>query len=98
MDVWALGITCIELAETVAPLSFIDPMRAIFQIVVKESPTLEDKDKWSENFHDFLSLCLERNPKKRPSSSDLLLVILSFNSHIYSSDINNYNYYNFLYY
>merc|ERR1712137_1070080 len=71
-DVWSLGITAIELAETMPPLSHINPMRALFQIPARDSPVLEKKDKWTPEFHDFLAKCLEKDPKKRPSALELL--------------------------
>lgn len=73
VDVWSVGITCIELAETVPPLSYINPMRALFQIPARDSPTLEKADRWSPEFHDFIAKCLEKNPKKRPNCEELLL-------------------------
>jgi len=72
IDIWSLGITCIELAETQPPLSYINPMRALFQIPARESPVLEKKEKWSPEFHDFLAQCLEKNPTKRPTAVELL--------------------------
>lgn len=74
VDIWALGITCIELAETVPPLSYINPMRALFQIPARDSPQLEKQEMWSSNFHDFIAKCLEKNPKKRPTADELLQV------------------------
>jgi len=72
IDIWSLGITLIELAETMPPLSHINPMRALFQIPARDSPVLEKKDKWTPEFHDFLAKCLEKDPKKRPSALELL--------------------------
>eukprot|EP01096_Ripella_sp_DP13-Kostka_P010036 TRINITY_DN3904_c0_g1_i1.p1 TRINITY_DN3904_c0_g1~~TRINITY_DN3904_c0_g1_i1.p1 ORF type:complete len:1241 (+),score=594.99 TRINITY_DN3904_c0_g1_i1:247-3969(+) len=72
VDVWSVGITCIELAETVPPLSYINPMRALFQIPARDPPVLEKAHKWSANFHDFLAKCLEKNPKLRPTATELL--------------------------
>src|SRR3990167_2678248 len=74
VDVWSLGITCIELAETCPPLSHVNAMRALFQIPARDSPTLEKKEKWSPLFNDFIATCLEKNPKKRPCVSELLNV------------------------
>jgi serine/threonine protein kinase len=46
IDVWSVGITAIELAETTPPLSYINPMRALFQIPARDPPTLEKPHKW----------------------------------------------------
>ena len=45
-DIWALGITCIELAEVNPPLSEITPMRALFQIPVRDPPKLQNPKQW----------------------------------------------------
>uniref|UniRef100_A0A183JBB9 Protein kinase domain-containing protein n=1 Tax=Soboliphyme baturini TaxID=241478 RepID=A0A183JBB9_9BILA len=55
-DVWAVGITAIELAELQPPLFDLHPMR-ILVLLSKSSykpPTLKDKVKWSPAFHDFV--------------------------------------------
>lgn len=47
-DVWALGITAIELAELQPPMFDLHPMRALI-LMAKTSfkpPTLKDRDKW----------------------------------------------------
>jgi serine/threonine protein kinase len=72
VDIWSLGITCIELAETIPPLSYINPMRALFQIPARDSPVLENPGKWSKEFNDFIRVCLEKDPKKRPSAAEAL--------------------------
>lgn len=71
-DVWSLGITCIELAQCVPPLSHVHPMRALFQIPMLPAPTLENKTMWSPEFHSFLSKALVKKPEERPSAKDLL--------------------------
>jgi len=70
VDVWSLGITCIELAETTPPLFHIHAMSALYHIPQREAPRLEG-DKWSDDFKDFVSLCLQKDPAVRPSASDL---------------------------
>ena len=37
IDIWSLGITCIEIAEGDPPYSNIPPLRAMF--IIKNSPT-----------------------------------------------------------
>ncbi|XP_064432290.1 mitogen-activated protein kinase kinase kinase kinase 2 isoform X6 [Mirounga angustirostris] len=73
-DVWALGITAIELGELQPPLFHLHPMRALM-LMSKSSfqpPRLRDKTRWTQNFHHFLKLALTKNPKKRPTAEKLL--------------------------
>uniref|UniRef100_A0A8B9K4D5 non-specific serine/threonine protein kinase n=1 Tax=Astyanax mexicanus TaxID=7994 RepID=A0A8B9K4D5_ASTMX len=73
-DIWAVGITAIELAELQPPMFELHPMRALF-LMTKSSfqpPKLKDKVRWSNNFHNFVKLSLTKNPKKRPSAEKLL--------------------------
>ncbi|XP_010836401.1 PREDICTED: mitogen-activated protein kinase kinase kinase kinase 2 [Bison bison bison] len=73
-DVWALGITAIELGELQPPLFHLHPMRALM-LMSKSSfqpPKLRDKTRWTQNFHHFLKLALTKNPKKRPTAERLL--------------------------
>ncbi|KAJ6235568.1 sterile20-like kinase [Anaeramoeba flamelloides] len=72
IDIWSLGITAIELAEIVPPLSDIHPMRFLFLISKKESPKLKNHHKYSREFNDFISKCLIKNCVKRPHSKTLL--------------------------
>jgi serine/threonine protein kinase len=71
-DIWALGITCIELAEVNPPLSEITPMRALFQIPVRDPPKLQNPKNWSPEFSDFLAQVLIKDPKDRKSAAELL--------------------------
>ena len=54
-DVWALGITAIELADGRAPFSEMHATRAMFQILRNPPPTLYRQSNWSQNFNDFIS-------------------------------------------
>eukprot|EP01103_Thecamoeba_quadrilineata_P001442 TRINITY_DN1129_c0_g1_i1.p1 TRINITY_DN1129_c0_g1~~TRINITY_DN1129_c0_g1_i1.p1 ORF type:complete len:1203 (-),score=327.68 TRINITY_DN1129_c0_g1_i1:664-4272(-) len=71
-DIWALGITCIELAEVNPPLSDVTPMRVLFQIPARDPPQLQNPSQWSPNFSNFLSLCLQKDPRQRKSARELL--------------------------
>uniref|UniRef100_A0AAZ3PAA6 non-specific serine/threonine protein kinase n=1 Tax=Oncorhynchus tshawytscha TaxID=74940 RepID=A0AAZ3PAA6_ONCTS len=72
-DIWAVGITAIELAELQPPMFDLHPMRALFFMTKSnfQPPKLKDKVKTS-NFHHFVKISLTKNPKKRPSSDKLL--------------------------
>lgn len=54
-DVWALGITAIEMADGKAPFQDMHPTRAMFQIVRNPPPTLYRQSNWSDNFNDFIN-------------------------------------------
>ncbi|XP_043931390.1 mitogen-activated protein kinase kinase kinase kinase 2-like isoform X1 [Protopterus annectens] len=73
-DIWAVGITAIELAELQPPLFDLHPMRALM-VMSKSSfqpPKLKDKANWSPNLHHFIKHALTKNPKKRPTAEKLL--------------------------
>ncbi|XP_030568294.1 serine/threonine-protein kinase Tao isoform X1 [Drosophila novamexicana] len=71
VDVWSLGITCIELAERKPPYFNMNAMSALYHIAQNESPTLPKND-WSDTFCNFVDLCLKKMPAERPSSAKLL--------------------------
>lgn len=73
-DIWAVGITAIELAELQPPMFDLHPMRALFLMSKSgfKPPTLKDRDKWSPTFHNFVKTALTKNPKKRPTAEKLL--------------------------
>jgi serine/threonine protein kinase len=70
-DVWSLGITCIEMAESAPPHANLHPLRAIFLIPQKPPPTLADPDRWSPAMIDFTRVCLTKDTSQRPDSSAL---------------------------
>uniref|UniRef100_A0A673ABA0 Mitogen-activated protein kinase kinase kinase kinase 2 n=1 Tax=Sphaeramia orbicularis TaxID=375764 RepID=A0A673ABA0_9TELE len=73
-DIWAVGITAIELAELQPPMFDLHPMRALM-LMSKSSfqpPRLKDKTKWSTGFQSFVKMALIKNPRKRPSAETLL--------------------------
>lgn len=58
VDVWSLGITCIELAERKPPYFNMNAMSALYHIAQNEPPTLQSSD-WSETFKNFVMACLQ---------------------------------------
>uniref|UniRef100_A0A8C5BFT5 Mitogen-activated protein kinase kinase kinase kinase n=1 Tax=Gadus morhua TaxID=8049 RepID=A0A8C5BFT5_GADMO len=73
-DIWAVGITAIELAELQPPMFELHPMRALM-LMSKSSfqpPRLKDKTLWSSGFHSFVKMSLIKSTRKRPSAETLL--------------------------
>ena len=75
-DVWSLGITLLELATGAFPypperdgrrLSFWDLLDAIV-----ESPPPTPPSHFAPQFHSFIGACLQKEPARRASSSQLL--------------------------
>ncbi|KAJ3650574.1 hypothetical protein Zmor_016664 [Zophobas morio] len=71
VDVWSLGITCIELAERKPPYFNMNAMAALYHIAQNESPTLQSSE-WSDLFKHFVEACLQKLPSNRPPSKILL--------------------------
>ncbi|GLV43088.1 hippo [Carabus blaptoides fortunei] len=71
-DIWSLGITALEMAEGKPPYGDIHPMRAIFMIPTKPPPSFREPDQWTNDFIDFVSICLVKNPEERATATDLL--------------------------
>jgi len=87
-DIWSLGITAMELAKGYAPYAKYPPMKVLILTIQEDPPSFDtyddedgdDCDDWlecydeefSKSFRSFVDTCLQKNPAKRPTTSDLL--------------------------
>lgn len=72
VDIWALGIVALEMAEGEPPHLRENIMKALYLIVSGPAPTLSSARDWSENFKDFVDSCLKKVPSERPTTTELL--------------------------
>ena len=73
-DIWSLGITCLELVEGEPPFADLNPDEVMLKIA-NNPPKAEDiidPKEHTDEFIDFVNLCLEINPNKRPSADILI--------------------------
>lgn len=60
VDIWSVGISCIELATGLPPNHDMEVIQAITKIPVDPAPVLEGD--FSDSFKEFVAYCLNKNP------------------------------------
>ena len=72
-DVWALGISVIEMAEGKNPFADCSSAMVMNRVITKPSPSLSSSQ-WSSDLVDFVSKCLVKDVNERASVEALLKV------------------------
>ncbi|KAL4469791.1 hypothetical protein ABPG72_022111 [Tetrahymena utriculariae] len=72
VDIWALGICIIEMAEGMPPYGDLRPTSAMKMIKQNPIVNFQDSKQFSDELNNFLSHCLQINPEERWSAEQLL--------------------------
>jgi len=77
-DIWSVGITALELAFGYAPYAAFPPLKVLMVTLQEPPPSFYTYGSeyvpgtFTEHFEDFVTKCLSKNPKHRPSAEELL--------------------------
>ncbi len=72
-DIWSLGLTFLTVALGRLPIDTSGGFWSILNSIRDSTPpAVPDDGTFSEDFRDFISLCLRHDPKHRATSDELL--------------------------
>jgi hypothetical protein len=72
IDIWSLGIMLMECCDLQPPYINEPPSKALMLITTQDPPPLARPERWSRELKHFVNVCLQRDPRKRPMSIELL--------------------------
>ncbi|KAJ7499315.1 kinase-like domain-containing protein [Mycena latifolia] len=72
VDVWAFGITVVEMIDGAPPYVGEEPLKVLFLILVNGTPELKNPDALSDEMKDFLGNCLDVDVECRSTMSELV--------------------------